>query len=177
MGWDLRYKSFVNSFIVGFSGYSSSLGSTKTTSTVELGEGPPKGGILFWMEGDRFVVAGVFLEKQPGKLLIQTEYYNAVHDAVRNPEAVLDVIQNANINDAQRDRAGDEEAGLADNGIFWKPSAGLVYRPLPNVAIKLDGSYHVQKFNGPNVAYPELRLDFSFAFSNNQIEKALGNWE
>jgi hypothetical protein len=239
IGWDIRYKSFVNSFIVGFSGYSSSLGNTKTTSTVELGEGPPRGGVLPWMDGDRFAVAGVFLEKQMGNLLIQTEYYNAVHDAVRNPEAVLEVIQNANINETQRERfllsntdapnedltiddirtlvkynvqtwyvrlgyniqtnvgqfvpylfldwmkhpeviqdkdfGGDEEAGLADNGIFWKPSAGLVYRPLPNVAIKLDGSYHIQKFNGQTVAYPELRLDFSFAFSNNQLEKALGN--
>jgi hypothetical protein len=239
IGWDIRYKSFVNSLIVGFSGYASSVGGTKTTSSVAMGEGPPKGGILPWMDGDKFVVAGIFLEKQIGKLLIQSEYYNAAHDAVRNPEAVLNLIQNANINDTQRDRfllsntdvpnedlttadirtlvkynvqtwyirlgynvqtsvgqfvpyvfldwmkhpeviqdkdyGGDEEAGLSDNGIFWKPSAGLVYRPLPNVAIKLDGSYHIQKFNGQNVAYPELRLDFSFAFSNNQIEKALGN--
>jgi hypothetical protein len=68
---------------------------------------------------------------------------------------------------------GDDEAGLADDGIFWKPSAGLVYRPLPNVAIKFDGSYHTQQYMGKNVSYPELRLDFSFAFSNNQIEKAL----
>jgi len=74
-----------------------------------------------------------------------------------------------------KDFGGDAESGLADDGIFWKPSAGLVYRPLPNVAIKLDGSYHIQKVSGQNVAYPELRLDFSFAFSNNQIDKALGN--
>lgn len=70
---------------------------------------------------------------------------------------------------------GDDEAGLADDGIFWKPSAGLVYKPIPNVAIKLDGSYHIQKYNGKNISYPELRLDFSFAFSNNNIEKALSN--
>jgi hypothetical protein len=52
---------------------------------------------------------------------------------------------------------------------------GLVYKPIPNVAIKLDGSYHVQQYNGKSVSYPELRLDFSFAFSNHQLEKALGD--
>jgi hypothetical protein len=70
---------------------------------------------------------------------------------------------------------GDDEAGLADDGIFWKPSAGVVFRPLPNVAIKLDGSYHIQEYNGKKVSYPELRLDFSFAFSNYELDKALGN--
>jgi hypothetical protein len=43
------------------------------------------------------------------------------------------------------------------------------------VAIKLDGSYHSQRFNGRQEMYPELRLDFSFAFSNSQFEKALKN--
>jgi hypothetical protein len=70
---------------------------------------------------------------------------------------------------------GDDEAGLADDGKFLKPSVGLVYRPIPTVAIKLDGSYHSQQFNGKQVMYPELRLDFSFAFSNSSIEKALKN--
>jgi hypothetical protein len=69
---------------------------------------------------------------------------------------------------------GDEEAGLADDGKFFKPSVGVVYRPIPSVAIKLDGSYHNQKFNGETVSYPEVRLDFSFAFSNISIAKALG---
>ncbi|WP_028978789.1 hypothetical protein [Sporocytophaga myxococcoides] len=59
---------------------------------------------------------------------------------------------------------GDEESGFADNGIFFKPSLGLVYRPIPSVAIKVDGSIHSQKFNGRNELYPELRMDFSFAF-------------
>src|SRR5690606_18780736 len=70
---------------------------------------------------------------------------------------------------------GDDEAGLADDGTFWKPSIGIVYRPLPAVAIKLDGSYHSQKINNRQVTYPELRIDFSFAFSNAQLEKALRN--
>ncbi len=239
VGWDIRYKSLTNSFILGLSGYSSSVSSTKSTSTISLGDGSPKGGILPWMSGDKFAVAGVYLEKQIGNLLIQTEYYNASHRAERDPQAVLTVIQNATINQFQRSRflrsnedqpnealttddirtsvkynvqtwyvrlgyniptnvgqfipylfldwmshpeaiqnkdfGGDDEAGLADDGIFWKPSLGLVFKPLPNVAVKLDGSYHIQQYMGKNAAYPELRLDFSFAFSNNQIEKALGN--
>jgi hypothetical protein len=239
LGWDLRYKSFTKSFIVGTSGYTSSLGTTKTTSTVSLGEGSPKGGILPWMRGDKFTVAGVFIEKQIGKVLIQSEYYNAAHNAERDPEGVLTVIENADVNSTQRNRflksnenlpndalttddvqtsvrynvqtwyirlgynvqteigqfvpylfldwmshpesiqnkdfGGDEESGLADDGIFWKPSAGLVYRPMPNVAIKLDGSCHIQQYMGKNITYPELRLDFSFAFSNNTLAKALGN--
>ena len=239
VGWDLRYKSFTKSFILGTSGFASSLNSNKSTSTVSLGDGSPQGGILPWMAGDRFIVAGVFFEKQINQLLIQFEYYNAAHKAVRDPEAVLTVIQEAGINTHQRNRflqsnadqpdasltvddvrkevnynvqtwyvrlgynvqteigqfvpylfldwmshpeviqkkkyGGDDEAGLADDGKFMKPSAGVVYRPIPNVAVKLDGSFHVQNYNGKNVSYPEIRLDFSFAFSNNQIEKALGN--
>ena len=104
VGWDIRYKSLTNSFIIGASGYSSSISDAKTTSAVSLGEGSPKGGILPWMSGDKFTVAGVYLEKQIGNLLIQTEYYNASHNAERDAEAVLSVIQNANINAFQRER-------------------------------------------------------------------------
>lgn len=238
-GWDVRYKSFINSLIIGGSGYLSSLSDDKTGSTVEFGTGSPRGGILPWMTGDRFVVAGVFLEKQVGNLLIQSEFYNSHHEAVRNPESVLTLINEGGINETQRARflrsnldqpndalsvddvrtstsfsvqtwyirlgyniqssvgqfvpyvfldwmshpeviqnktfGGDDESGLADDGKFWKPSAGLVYRPAPSVAIKLDGSYHVQEFNGKNVAYPEIRIDFSFAFSNNQLGNLIGN--
>jgi hypothetical protein len=238
LGWDARYKSMLNSFIIGASGYSSSVTNERTVSTVQLGEGPPQGGILPWMAGDRFTIAGVFFEKQFGNILLQSEYYNASHKAVRDADAVLQIIQNADINSSQRARflgdnsskaneiltaedvqtntqynvhtwyvrlgyniksnigqfvpylfldwmshpeaiqskkfGGDDEAGLADDGKFWKPSLGVAYRPIPNVAIKLDGSYHVQQFNGKQVSYPELRLDFSFAFSNTQLEKALG---
>jgi hypothetical protein len=239
MGWDLRYKSFVNSFIIGTSGYSSSISNTKSTSTVSLGEGSPEGGILPWMTGDRFVVAGVFFEKQIGKVLIQSEYYNAAHSAQRDPESVLTVIREAGISSNQRERflqtntdlpdellttddvrvnvdynvqtwyirlgyniqsdigqfipylfldwmshpediqnktfGGDDESGLADDGKFWKPSVGVVFKPIPNVAVKLDGSYHIQQYNGKRVSYPEIRLDFSFAFSNRQLDEALGN--
>jgi hypothetical protein len=238
IGWDLRYKSFKNSFIIGTSGFASNLGSEKSHSTVDLFEGPPEGGVLPWMDGDKYVVAGLFLEKQIGKLLVQAEYYSSSHKGMRNPEKVLTVIRNGNINDFQRNRflqsntdlpdealqesdvdviadykvqtwyvrlgynipskigqfvpylfldwmsypeviqnkdlGGDDEAGLSDNGEFWKPSIGVVYRPIPNVAVKLDGSVHTQDYNGKKVSYPEIRLDFSFAFSSHEIDKALG---
>jgi len=59
---------------------------------------------------------------------------------------------------------GDNEAGAADDGKFNKSTAGLVYRPVQQVAIKLDGSMHMYKFNGQNESYPELRFDVSYVF-------------
>lgn len=75
-------------------------------------------------------------------------------DSMRHPE----VIQN-------EDLGGDDEAGFADNGAFYKYSLGAVYKPYNQVAIKLDGSAHVQTFNGKTEIYPEVRFDISFAFN------------
>jgi hypothetical protein len=76
-------------------------------------------------------------------------------DWMSNPE----VINN-------KDYGGDKESGLADDGVFTKTSAGVVYRPIPAVAIKVDGSIHSQKFNEQTVKYPEIRIDLSWAFKN-----------
>ena len=59
---------------------------------------------------------------------------------------------------------GDNESGFSDDGDFVKYSIGVVYNPLPEVAIKLDSSAHVQDFNGSSEIYPEIRLDVSYAF-------------
>ncbi len=230
MGWDFRIKSDKQSLVLGTSGFMSSINSNNTTSTVEFGEGPPNGGVLPWMDGDNFILTGLFLEKQLGKLNIQAEYWMAKHDALRNPENVLVMVNDAGINEQQRenflgdnaskanadlttddvvvgvkydvqtyyirlaynidskigqfvpyvfldwmshpevinnkDYGGDKESGLADKGVFYKTSAGVVYRPIPVVAIKLDGSIHTQQFNGKSENYPEIRLDFSWAFRN-----------
>lgn len=230
LGWDLRIKSDKHSLVFGTSGFSSSLNGTTTTSTVSFGDGSPKGGVLPWMDGDHFLLTGLFGEKQVGKINVQVEYWVASHDALRNPENVLTLVREAGINPQQRQRflgtsssktddelttadvvvpvsynvktyyirlaynidtkhgqfvpyvfldwmshpevinnktyGGDKESGLADDGIFTKTSAGLVYRPIPTVAIKLDGSIHSQKFNGQSVDYPEIRLDLSWAFKN-----------
>lgn len=77
----------------------------------------------------------------------------AFWDWYRNPETI-----------ANKAYGGDNEAGLADDGAFHKPTLGLVYRPVPSVAIKLDGSSHRFRLNGRNVSFPELRLDVSFVF-------------
>jgi hypothetical protein len=75
-------------------------------------------------------------------------------DSMRHPE----VIQN-------EDFGGDDEAGFTDDGVFYKYSLGAVYKPYNSVAIKLDGSAHVQTFNGKTEVYPEVRFDISFAFN------------
>ena len=236
LGWDFRFKSQELGLIIGTSGFTSSITNEKSTSTVDFHSGSPKGGILPWMDGDHFTVVGGFAEKKIGKILIQTEFWNAKHNAIRNANNTLDLVQNGGINNFQRSNflgsnaskdnsqlteddivtnvtynaqtfyvrlgytietnrgqfvpyvffdwmsnpevvkskswGGDNEAGLADNGKFAKPSLGLVYRPIPSVAIKLDGSVHSQKYNGETIMYPEVRLDFSFAF-----DALKGIWE
>ncbi len=65
---------------------------------------------------------------------------------------------------ANKDFGGDNEAGISDDGIFYKLTIGLVYKPIEKVAFKLDGSTHIQKFNGQTEQYPEIRFDVSFLF-------------
>lgn len=75
---------------------------------------------------------------------VQADYYS-------NPETV-----------AEKSLGGDAEAGITDDGKFQKYTVGMVFRPVPQVALKVDGSGHVQKFNGDTEFYPELRLSFSY---------------
>jgi hypothetical protein len=75
---------------------------------------------------------------------LQTDWYS-------NPELVGD-----------KDLGGDNEAGLADNGQFLKFTAGSVIRPVPEVALKLDGSGHLIEYNGASEFYPEVRASFSY---------------
>lgn len=230
LGWDLRMKTDRHALVFGTSGFSSSITGKNTTSTVGFNDGPPKGGVLPWMDGDHFFLTGLFGEKQIGKINVQAEYWIARHDALRNPDNVLTLVREAGINPHQRQRflgasssktddqlttadvvvpvsydvktyyirlaynvetrygqfvpyvfldwmsnpevinkksfGGDKESGLADDGVFTKTSAGVVYRPIPTVAVKLDGSVHSQKFNGQTVKYPEIRIDLSWAFKN-----------
>jgi hypothetical protein len=74
-------------------------------------------------------------------------------DWYRNPETI-----------ARKRLGGDNEAGVAEDGAFHKGTLGVVYRPIPQVAAKLDGSMHFYEFYGERVRYPELRLDISYTF-------------
>ena len=75
------------------------------------------------------------------------------YDELSNPETI-----------ASKTFGGDNEAGITNDGHFSKISLGVVYRPINKVAIKFDMSSHSQEFNGEQISYPEVRLDFSFGF-------------
>lgn len=73
------------------------------------------------------------------------------YDYYSNPETI-----------ANKDFGGDAEAGLADDGKFHKVTAGLVFRPILPVALKLDGSTHIQEFNDETEPYWEVRSSLSY---------------
>lgn len=78
-------------------------------------------------------------------------------DWYQNPETV-----------ANKDVGGDAEAGLSDNGVFLKYTVGTVLRPVPEVALKIDGSAHQLTYNDALTFYPEVRLSLSYLW---QLEK------
>jgi len=221
LGYDLNYKFGGGDYTVGLSGYTSG---GATTSDIGVGEGSPKSGVLPWMASDEFSVLGGYFEAKAGKLTVQTEYWRASHEAQREAEAVVAMINGGKPNAAQLARflknpgagvnadnvnprakytvttwyvraglshetragevapyvqwdyysnpetiakkkfGGDNEAGVADDGVFNKSTVGLVFRPIPQVAAKLDQSFHFYKFNGEDVNYWEIRFDVSLLF-------------
>lgn len=188
--------------------------------TKAVQEGSPKGGVINWMESDRFLVFGGYAQLTQGGLIAQAEYWQAEHDGVRDLAALSILAEDGSLNSGQLNRffvggdpdaggiraakytvrtaylrlgysiplgdtasltpyaqldyydnpetiaekslGGDNEAGLGDEGDFQKYTLGLVYRPITQVALKVDGSGHLQDFNGRAEFYPELRLSFSY---------------
>lgn len=221
VGWDVRYKGGAGAWTVGASGYTS--GGT-TNAGIGVGDGPSDNGVLPWMAADSFTVINIFGEYQTGGLTLQAEWARADHEAERDAGAIVQVIENADVNPAQRARfllnpagpvtaanvntvgdyvaetfyfragystetswgeiapyflwdwysnpetirsktwGGDNEAGAADDGEFHKPTLGVVFRPIPAVAVKLDGSQHRYRLNGEDVTYSEIRFDVSYTF-------------
>ena len=221
LGFDVRYDWGLGSYSVGVSGYTSN---GETTSDVGLGDGSPRTGVLPWMAGDDFSVFGAYGEFQIKSWQLQAAFWKASHDATRDPDSVVQVINNAGVNAAQLDRflldpngavdvsnvdidgdydvrtwyvrtgysfetkrgevvpyfqwdsyenpetiankswGGDNEAGLADDGEFIKWTLGVIYRPVPEVALKFDTSTHIQNFNGREESYSEIRFDVSYIF-------------
>lgn len=95
-----------------------------------------------------YVRAGYSIETSIGEIApyVQWDWYS-------NPETI-----------AKKKYGGDNEAGVADDGVFSKATIGIVLRPIPQVALKLDGSSHIYKFHGEDTSYPEGRLDVSYTF-------------
>ncbi len=80
-----------------------------------------------------------------------TPYLQA--DFYKNPETIR-----------SKAHGGDNEAGLSDSGKFLKLTAGLIARPSSDIALKLDGSVHVQRVLGQQTAYPEIRVSLAYFF-------------
>ncbi len=74
-------------------------------------------------------------------------------DFYSNPETI-----------ANKKYGGDSEAGVADDGKFHKPTWGITFKPTPYMAVKVDGSSHIQKIDGETQHYNEMRVDLSFFF-------------
>ena len=72
-------------------------------------------------------------------------------DWFRNPETVAD-----------KSVGGDNEAGLSDDGQFFKYTVGTIFRPVPQIALKIDGSAHHMLLHDTQVFYPEVRVSFSY---------------
>ncbi|MFH1314739.1 MAG: hypothetical protein ABIJ00_16160, partial [Candidatus Eisenbacteria bacterium] len=112
-GADIRYKTDV--LIVGLSGYLSTLGDGRTESTVAVGDGSPRGGVMPWMSGDKYHVFGGFIETTWRRFILQTAYWMGDHNAKRDPDDVLTVVRNAGISTLQRERFLGANASKADS--------------------------------------------------------------
>lgn len=95
-----------------------------------------------------YVRAGYTLSSKMGEWTpyVQWDYYE-------NPETI-----------AEKDDGGDNEAGIADDGKFTKQTIGVVYKPVDQMAIKLDASNHKQKIDGEDLNYSEIRGSFSYVW-------------
>lgn len=96
-----------------------------------------------------YLRSGYSIQSEWGQFVpyIQFDYYS-------NPETI-----------ANKDLGGDNEAGLSDDGKFTKQTLGLVYRPIPAAAIKLDTSNHNQKIDGKYTNYTEARFSYSYIWT------------
>ena len=50
----------------------------------------------------------------------------------------------------------------ADDGAFLKYTMGAIVRPVPGIALTLDGGAHQLQYNDGTILYPEARISFSY---------------
>jgi len=101
LSWDLNYN-MGDRFIVGASGYYSG----KASVIGDPGD-LPKGGILPWMDSDSYSVIGGYAQARWNKLTVQAAFWTSPHDAVRNADRVLELLDpatGAGLNQTQIDR-------------------------------------------------------------------------
>ena len=233
ISWDLNLN-IGNRYTLGTSGYRVS----EEGSPIGIGEGSPPGGILPWMVEDQYTVLGGYAKGKWNNFTVKATFWTASHDAVRDPQAILQLDQSIYLNRSQRQRfgldrfgdsgniadidtdgdytvttyylrlgytipkvtvkdfdleltpyafwdvyenketiaektyGGDNEAGLADDGKFAKPTLGIAIKPRHDVALKIDASSHMYKWTDPadpsatseDVHYEEIRFEASFFF-------------
>jgi len=96
---------------VGSSFYSSG----EASPTRAVGEGSPRGGVVNWMASDQYMVYGGYTQLTLQGLVVQAEYWRADHDATRDEESVLALVD-ADLNDRQLERfyvGGDATNGVS----------------------------------------------------------------
>jgi hypothetical protein len=222
-GADLRFE-LGSGLLLGGSYYTTN---GDAAPSHEVDQGAPIGGVANWTAKDDFNVYTVFGQLSRAGFLLQGEFTTAQHDAERDPERVLALVDAGlfrpqlmrfGLADSQtpadvivpvkytvhaaytrvgyeiktsrlsfvpyaqfdyysnpenidsEDFGGDHEAGLADDGKFYKTTLGLVIRPVRFVAVKVDGSTHTHRFNGELVTYPEFRMSFSLYWEFGNVE-------
>jgi len=133
-------------------------------------------GTLNPRQAERFFDAG-----DPGRGPAPPEVRYAVQTAYVRAGYAVDIGQRASVTPyaqgdwysnpetvANKDLGGDAEAGLADDGVFLKYTAGVVIRPVPQVALKVDGSAHQFLYNDAVEVFPEVRLSLSYLWQLEQ---------
>lgn len=108
---DVKFSTYNDMFTFGTSAYFSN---GRLTPDKGVGEGSPSGGILPWMISDEFQVYGGYVQFDNSKALVQAAYWRAEHDAERDPASVVEVINNAGVNEAQLARFLVDPAGAVD---------------------------------------------------------------
>jgi len=225
--WDINYSMMNDRIAIGHSGF---IANEANGSATPIGTGSPRGGVLPWMNSDKYHALGAYFTANVGAFTFKGACWNASHNAVRNANAVDLIYKNTELNSAQienfygrnytgtgnaedvirkveynvstyylrigytipngkiplinsdvtlyafwdfysnpetiasKEWGGDNEAGIADDGKFHKPTIGVAIRPDDNLALKIDGSAHIQKIDGQWVNYKEIRFLLSFMF-------------